>query len=463
MSDLTQLTIAAAAAMLRARALSPVELIEAHLARVAALDGRLGAFITVTADHARAAAKAAEAEIAAGRWRGPLHGIPIAHKDIIATAGVRTTAHSNLLREWVPAADATVAAKLEAAGAISLGKTALHEFAIGSPGADEAFPPARNPWNPDHMPGSSSSGTAAALASGMIMGGTGTDTGGSVRHPASVTAIVGMKPTFGRVSCAGVIPLAHSMDHVGPMTRTVADNAIMLQAMAGHDAADPVSLAADVPDFSSLIGKPIEGITAGIPRRFIDSIEHTPDKHAAFAAALAQLKDLGVAFRDVDPDGLVESHDAGSLIITYEAYQLHRLGLMTKPDKYAANFRARFAKAHLVTRAQYEDALAKMKRLRTSVAGIFAAGVDVIVNPARERPAQTMAELYAEPLGKRSLALRMYSLTGNPALALPMGFNEVGLPLGLQIAGPNEREDVVYQVADAYERAAGWWQRRALL
>lgn len=454
------LTIAEAAELIHARKLSPVDLVDAHLQRIVALDPKLHVFITLTGQAARAEAKAAEAEIAAGKWRGPLHGIPIAHKDIVATKGVRTTAHSNLLRDWEPNENAPVYDRLAAAGAISLGKTALHEFAVGSPGEDEAFPAARNPWNTDHMPGSSSSGTGAAVSAGLIMGGTGTDTGGSVRHPAAVCAIVGMKPTFGRVSCRGVLPLAPSMDHVGPMTRTVRDNAMMLQAMSGHDAADPVSLDRTVPDFSALIGRSLKGMTAAVPRRFIASVEHTPEILAAFEAALTTLRELGVELRDMDPDGAVEAHDAGSLIITYEAWQLHRLTMTAAPEKYAANMRARFAKAHLVTRGQYEEALARKRKLKASVADMFRAGIDIIVNPARERPAQTMAELVADPLGKRSLSLRIYSMTGNPALVLPMGFTATGLPLGLQIAAAHERENVAYQVAHAYEQAAGWWQRR---
>ncbi len=454
--DFPYLTIADAAALIARRALSPVELIDAHLERVVDLDPVLHAFITLTGQDARRAARAAEAEILAGTYRGPLHGIPIAHKDIIWTKGVRTTAHSNALRNWVPEENATVVDRLEAAGAISLGKTALHEFAFGSPGEDEAFPAARNPWNPNHMPGSSSTGSGAAVAAGLVMGATGTDTGGSVRHPSAVCATVGMKPTFGRVSCHGVIPLAPSMDHVGPMTRTVTDNAIMLQAMAGYDARDPHALADAVPDFAALIGKNIRGMRLGVPRKFMASIAHTDDILAAFEKTLTILRELGATLEEIEPDGLEDSHDAGSLVIVYEAYRYHRKSLDTEPEKFAANLRARFAKAHLITDEQYQAALQKMRRLKASVSALLENGLAGIVNPARERPAQTMAELVADPLGKRSLALRMYSVTGNPALVQPMGFNAEGLPLGLQIAAAHGREDIVYQIAHAYEQAAGW-------
>lgn len=453
------LSIEEASGLLRRRELSSVELVSAHPSRIEKLQPKLHAFITVTADAALEAARRADEEIAAGRYRGPLHGIPIAHKDLVSTRGVRTTAHSSLLRDWIPEEDAQVYAFLEKVGAISLGKTALHEFAFGSPGKDEAFPAARNPWNVDHMPGSSSSGSGAGVAAGLFMGATGTDTGGSVRHPAAVCGVVGAKPTYGRISCHGVLPLAASLDTVGPLTRTVTDAAIMLQPMAGYDARDPNSANEPVPEFRSLIGHAIRGKKIGIPRRFIASIEHTPDYLEAFAEAERVFRSLGAELVDVTPEGLEESHDAGSLVITYEAWQYHNANLKARPEAYAENFRARFAKAAAITEENYRDARAKVKRVRESVQMLFASGIAAIVNPGRERPAQTMRELIAEPLGKRSLALRMYSVTGNPALVLPMGFNKAGLPLGLQIAAAHFREDVLFQVAHAYEAATDWHRR----
>ena len=453
------LSIAEASERLRRRELHSEALVSAHLERIGKVQSKLNAFITLTADAALEKARHADAEISAGRYCGPLHGIPIAHKDLVWTRGVRTTAHSNLLRDWMPGEDGRVYSLLEKAGAISLGKTSLHEFAIGSPGHDEAFPAARNPWNVDHMPGSSSSGSAAGVAAGLFMGATGTDTGGSVRHPAAVCGIVGTKPTYGRVSCHGVIPLAPSMDHVGPLTRTVADSALMLQAMAGHDARDPNSADETVPDFSRLIGRDIRGLRIGVPRRFMESIEHTPDILAAFREVERVLRSLGALLEDIAPEGLEESHDAGSLITTFEAFQYHKANLAERPEAYAANFRGRFAKAAQITEEMYRDALEKMKHVRESMRQIFASGVSAIVNPGREKPAQTMRELVAEPLGKRSLALRMFSVTGNPALVLPMGFNEAGLPLGLQIGAAHFREDVLFQVASAYEAATPWHRR----
>jgi aspartyl-tRNA(Asn)/glutamyl-tRNA(Gln) amidotransferase subunit A len=463
MNPLHYLTIEDTATLIRQREVSSLDLVTWHLQRIEKLDSRLHAFITLTPERALEAARQADAEIGADRYRGPLHGIPIAHKDLIHTHGVRTTAHSKLLGDWVPLSDATVVQRLKDAGAISLGKTTLHEFAIGSPGADEAFPAARNPWNTDHMPGSSSSGSAAGVAAGLFMGATGSDTGGSVRHPAAVCGIVGTKPTYGRVSSRGVIPLAPSMDHVGPLTRSVADSALMLQAMAGYDPADSYSANQAVPDFCRLIGTNIKGLRIGVLRRFIESIEHTSDILAAFAEVERTLQKLGATLEDVAPEGLEESHEAGSLIIVYEAFQYHKDDLARRPEMFGGNFRGRFAKAAQITRDEYEAALEKMNRLRASISAIFASGVAAMINPGRERPAQTMRELIAEPLGKRSLALRMFSATGNPALVLPMGFSAAGLPLGLQIAAPHFREDLLFQVAHAYEMASGWLQHHPAL
>lgn len=456
------LSIESASAALREKRFSARQLMEAHLTRIEALDPGLHAFITRAGADVLDAADVADSEMKRGIDRGSLHGIPIAHKDILQTAGIRTTAHSRSLRNWIPDQSATVVEKLRDAGAISVGKTSLHEFAIGSPGNDEAFPAALNPWNVDHMPGSSSSGSGVAVAAGLCMAATGTDTGGSVRHPAAVCGIVGMKPTYGRVSNFGVIPLAPTMDHVGPLTRTVVDNAIMLQAMAGYDPKDPSSVDSDGGDFRSLIGQPLRGTRIGVPRKFIDSIEHTEEILAAFRQAESEFRSLGCVMVDIDPDGLSESHDAGSLVITYEAYRYHRQNLERHPEEFSVNFRGRFAKAPGITEIEYENAKAKMGRLRQSLSQLFRSDIELVINPGRERPAQTMAELRADPLGKRSLALRMYSVTGNPAVVLPMGFSRDSLPLGLQIAAAHWREDRVYQAAYAYEQAAGWHMRHPI-
>src|SRR6476469_66201 len=264
-------SIAEAAAGIAAKTLSPVELTEACLARTAALDGTLHAFIRLAAEGARAQARAAEARIMRDGPRGPLDGIPFAHKDIYFTAGIPTTAHSKVLQDHVPAEDATTVRLLAEAGVVMLGKLSTHEFAFGGPSFDLPWPPARNPWNPDHFPAGSSSGTGAAVASGMILGGTGSDTGGSIRGPAALCGITGIKPTYGLVSRAGVLPLSFSMDHAGPMAWTVEDCALLLQAMAGHDPADPASVDRPAPDYTFDIAKGAKGLRIGVVRHFFES------------------------------------------------------------------------------------------------------------------------------------------------------------------------------------------------
>lgn len=457
--DMHYLTIAQSAKLIQSRELSPVELTRLHLARIEALEPRLHSYITVTADAALAQARAAESEILKGNYKGPMHGIPLAFKDIVCTKGVRTTAHSKLLVDWIPTQDATVYAKLTDAGAVSLGKTSLHEFAYGVPGADEAFPAARNPWNTERAPGSSSSGSGAAVAAGLAMGALGTDTGGSIRHPAAVCGIVGMKATYGRVSTCGVLPLAPTLDHAGPMTRTVRDNAMMLQEMAGYDPKDPTTVQRPVPDFSRLIGTSLKGMRVGIPQTFIDSVMHAPEVLTAFAAAIEVLRGLGATLHAIDIPGLGEVNDYGTLILTYEAYQYHRSKLAAHPEKFGKAFRDRVLVAANYTERDYQAAQAKRARLYEAYARVFGAQVDVIISPGRESSASTMKALMADPLVIRGSAHRMYNLSGYPALVQQMGFDAGGMPLGLQIAADNWCEDVVYQVAAAYEDAAGWITR----
>ncbi len=444
------LGISEASALIRAGELSAVELAEAHLRRIEALDRRLHAYITVTAGQALAAAKRADGEIAAGRHRGALHGIPIAHKDIVWTKGVRTTAHSRLLENWIPAEDAAVYARLEQAGAISLGKTALSEFAYGVTDETAPFPAARNPWSLAHGPGASSSGSGAAVAAGLCMGATGTDTGGSIRHPAAVCAVVGMKPTRGLVSLHGVIPLAPTLDHVGPLTRTTRDNAVMLAAMA-HAAGS----------CGQLIGKSLRGLRAGLPRRFIERHPAEPAVAEAFERALQVLRDAGASIEDIDPPGLAESNDAANTIISYEAYQYHRKDFESRPEQYGASFRERVV-GGLRSEQEYHAAIGHRDRLGAAFDSVFAAGIAVVITPGRENPPDTLEAIRAGGM-KRAASHRMFNMTGLPALVLPMGFTAEGLPLGLQIAADRFREDLIYQVAAAYEDATPWHNRHPAL
>jgi aspartyl-tRNA(Asn)/glutamyl-tRNA(Gln) amidotransferase subunit A len=432
-------------------------LTRACLDRIARIDGRLRAFITVTADQALAEAAEAEEELRAGRYLGPLHGIPIAHKDIVCTRGVRTTAHSNQLRDFVPGADATVYTRLRAAGAISLGKLGCWEFAYGNPGPTVAFPPPLNPWNPGYSPGGSSSGSGTALAAAMCFGATGTDTGGSIRHPASVCAIVGMKTTFGRVSVHGVLPLAPSLDTVGPMTRTVRDNAIMLQAMAGHDPKDPHSLPDEVPDFQRLIGKSIAGVRIGVPRKFIETSLHPyePECLAAFDRALERLAELGANVSEFDIPVLAETADLTTRIIRAEAAAVHRAALEQSPEKFDVSLRDQLRIGQRYTEAEMREAEDARAILKQSYANLFAGGVDVIASPGREGIADSMATLMGTPIRRRGSTTRMYNLAGLPALVMPMGHGRDQMPLGIQFAAAALAEDRIYQVAAAYESATG--------
>ena len=456
------LALTEAASLIQDRKLSPVDLVRVYLDRIEALDSRLHAYITVAADHAVADARRAQREIEAGRYRGPLHGIPIAHKDVLWTKGVRTTAHSHQLKDWLPPDDARVVKRLRESGAVFLGKTSLHEFAYGSPGPDEAFPAARHPWNVDYAPGSSSSGSAVAVAAGLCMEATGTDTGGSVRHPAAVCGVVGMKATFGRVSTYGVIPLAQTLDHVGPLTRTVRDNALMLQTMAGYDPNDPRSSERAVPNFSSLIGSGIQGVTIGVPRRFIESTPHDDETLSAFGAALREFERLGAKLTDVDVAGLSEAGEMAPLMIGYEASRNYRAQVEAHPSEFGATFRERVLKGARYSADDYRHACTLREELRSAYAQLFASGVDVIVSPGREIPADTMAELLANP-SKRGVTNRMYNLTGMPALTMPMGFNAARLPIGIQIAAGHFEECVIYQVAVTYEDATEWTKHHPLL
>ncbi len=433
------------------------------LDRIAALNDRLHAFITVTAAQALAEARQAEVEIRAGQYRSPLHGIPIAHKDIVCTRGVRTTAHSNLLRDWMPEADATVYARLKQAGAISLGKLSLWEFAYGNPSPTAAFPPARNPWNTDYSPGGSSSGSGAAVSAGLCLGATGTDTGGSIRHPAAVCAIVGMKPTFGRVSVHGVLPLAASLDHVGPMTRTVRDNALMLQPMAGHDPADAASASESVPDFQRLMGTDIRGLRIGVPRRFIEASPHDPACLAAFDEALRVLREVGARTVEFDFPALARAAELRTRILVAEAHAYHRENLAKSPEKYDVSFRERVKPGATQTDAELREAHATRETLKREYASLFAAGTDVIASPGRESIPATMESLMSDRTGARGSCTRMYNLSGMPALVMPMGFGAQEMPFGIQFAADRLAEDRIYQLAAAYEAQAPWKARHPAL
>jgi aspartyl-tRNA(Asn)/glutamyl-tRNA(Gln) amidotransferase subunit A len=460
MTDPAFLGIADAAEMIRGRRLSPVAFTEALLERIVRLNDRYHAFIRVTPDVALAAARQAESEVAAGGWRGPLHGIPFALKDVIDFAGMPTTAHSRVLIDNIAAADAAVTARLKAAGAIMLGKLATHEFAIGGPSFDLPWPPAVNPWGGANFPGGSSSGSAVALAVGMLPAALGTDTGGSVRNPASMCAITGMKPTYGLVSRRGVFPLAYSLDHVGPMTRSVRDNALLLQAIAGHDEEDPGSARLDIPDYSAALQARVGRLTIGLVRHFYaEDMQAHPEQAAAIEAAAGVLERLGARVKEIRLAPLAEYATCARIIIRCEAYAIHRRWMAERPGDYGAIARQRILDGAVMSAADYIDAQRLRARLTRRTLAVFA-GIDAALTVSGMDPtcrlddAEACARIYSRQ------ARQPFNVTGQPAMALPAGFTRSGLPLSLQLIGNPFQEAVLYRIAHAYERATGWSEHR---
>jgi len=453
------LTIAEAAEAIQKHAVSPVELTRAFLDRIEALNGQLDAFITVTGESALKEARAAEGAILRGDYRGPLHGIPIALKDLYATHGVRTTAHSRVLLEWVPGEDATTVTLLKQAGTVLLGKLAMHEFAFGGPSLQGPFPPARNPWNPAHIPGGSSSGSGAAVAAGLCMGSLGSDTGGSIRGPASLCGIVGLKPTYGRVSRYGVVPLSWSLDHCGPMTWTVQDTALMLQAIAGYDPKDAASSKAPVPDYSRALRDDVKGTVVGIPRRyFFDREQVHAETLAAVESAIKLLEDLGARTKDVDIPSLDYLAGAWNCITMSEAYAYHEAKVKAQPQNFGEYILPRVRAGAFYSAADYLQA----QRVRTLVQQEFAqvmTEVDALITPTSVQPAERFDEF--DPYGplRRSFT-RVFNFTGMPAISICCGFSSSGLPIGLQIAGRTFDEPTVLRIAYTYERNTAWRQKR---
>ena len=460
-TELCYMTIAQAAPLLRDGQLSPVELTRAFLERIEAIDGRLNSYVTLLPERALAQARAAEAEILRGDYRGPLHGIPIGLKDLYDTAGILTTAMSRVTPDRVPTEDATTVARLNQAGTILLGKLAMHEFALGGPDFTSLFPPARNPWNLAHIPGGSSSGSGAAVAAGLCMGALGSDTGGSIRGPASMCGIVGIKPTYGRVSNFGVVPLSWSQDHCGPMTWTVADNALMLQALAGHDPKDPTTSTAPVPDYSAALRDGIAGMTIGVPRRYFFEAgpDVAPETLAAIEGALEVMAELGATVRDVDLPHVEQSRAANQTIMMGEAFAYHEHNLKTRREDYGAMVRDRFLLGGMLTISDYVQAQRVRSLIKREMADALRE-VDVLVTPTSPKPAAALEGYSGGATLTGPSFTGPFNASGIPAISTPGGFSSDGLPIGLQIAGKPFDEATVLRVAYAYEQAARWFERR---
>lgn len=462
MSALPFLTIAEASRQIAERKLSPVELTEAYLARIAALDGQLDSFVTVTAERARAEARQAEAAIMAGVPRGRLHGIPYCLKDIFETAGIRTTAMSKLLADNVPARDSACQEKLAAAGGVLLGKNATWEFAHGGPSWDILFPPARNPWDRTCSPAGSSSGSAAAIAAGFAPATLGSDTGGSIRGPAAACGIAGLKPTYGLVSRRGVLPNCFSHDHAGPLAWTTEDVAILLQAIAGHDPQDPASADVPIPDYTAALAGGVEGLSIGVPAGWLeDEVPLTAPTRAAFEAALEVFRGLGASVRPVTLPPLQQFDDCKKTIAIAELFTIHGKDLRTRPELFGASLRYRIVAGGLVRAEEYILAMRLRADLARSLQSVLST-VDLLMLPTGE-PAGKLEPVPPSTLFTRPSLTTPFNVGGNPALSVCSGFTEAGLPFSLQIVGRLFDDATVLRAGDAYEKATPWRDRRPVL
>jgi aspartyl-tRNA(Asn)/glutamyl-tRNA(Gln) amidotransferase subunit A len=461
--ELAFLTIAEASRLIEQKKLSPVELTTALIRRTEALDPQLNAYLLLTAERALDQARQAEREIAAGNYRGPMHGIPFGLKDIYSTAGIRTTGHSRICLDTVPTADATTVKKLYEAGAVLTGKLATHEFAHGGPSFDLPWPPARNPWKREHFTGGSSSGSGAAVAAGLVPGALGSDTGGSIRGPAALCGIVGLKPTYGLVSRHGVYTNSFSFDHAGPMTWTVEDCAIMLQAIAGHDAADPASATRSVPDYRVALTGDIKGLRIGVVRHLHeDDCAVTPEVSAALEQALTVFRSLGATLGEARLRPALDYYDVKITIAESELLAVHEHALRTRPGDFGEDFLGRVLPAVLIGGRDYIQAQRERRRMLAETAPVYA-NYDVLVTATAGGPAPRLGTWRTIEFWRRASLTTPFNVTGGPALAQCVGFSSNGLPLSMQIVGRPFDDATVLRVAHAYEKATPWRRKRPQL
>ncbi len=458
--DLRNLTIREAATLLKKKNLSPVDLTQAHLDHIDAVDGRLHAFFTLMADNALADAHAAEAEIQKGNYRGPLHGIPVAHKDQYDVAGVRTTARARGAGAGIPSRDAGAVRRLKEAGTVLLGKLAMQGLLIGGP---ESFSPepARNPWNLERIPGGSSSGSGASVAAGLCMGSLGEDTAGSIRGPASMCGVVGLVPTYGRVTRQGLAPLSWSLDHCGPLTRTVEDTALILQTIAGHDPNDPFSSTVPVPSYTDGLDQGIKGMRVGVVNEYFYNTG-TPGSNETMSTvrkALSALEELGASVQDVQlPD--LDYVSMATLVLWFtEGYAYHRKSLQQQPEIFGEPLRHYLYAGALFSGADYTQALRVRRQVKREVDRLLTE-VDVLIWPTLDEPPPTFGEYDVLATVKRPSPRAPINFMGIPAISIPCGFTEDGLPIGMQIAGRSFDEPTLLRAAHTYEQAMGWHKKR---
>lgn len=449
-------TIAEAASLIAARKLSPVELTRQCLDKIGALDGKLHSFILVTEERAMADARAAEAAIMAGGPSGKLHGIPIGLKDIVDTKGIATTAHSRWLEHNVPGADATCAAKLAGVGTVLLGKLATHEFADGGPSFDLPWPPARNPWNTGHFTAGSSSGTGAAVAAGLALGGIGTDTGGSIRGPAALCGIAGIKPTYGLVSRLGVAPAAFSLDHIGPMAWTAEDCAIMLQALAGHDPNDPASANRPPGDYLGALGDGVRGLKIGVVHHFheVDNLV-SPATQAGIDQAIDTFRALGATIQEVTLSPLQDWNACGSLISITERAAAYEGWMQQDLQKFGERLRDRLVTSLFVTSVDYHQATRRRRELCAELA-IVLGDVDILLTASQRGEAPLIDAVPKWDNFERPNFTMPFNVSGLPAISICSGFGKGGMPVSIQLAGKPFDEATVLRAAHAYETATEW-------
>jgi len=449
-------SIAEAGRALRTGTTTSVALAEACLARIAVTDAALNAFVLVTAERAIADAMRADTELAAGHDRGPMHGIPYALKDIYDTGGIRTTCHSKLRIDVVPDHDSVVAAKLAAAGGVLLGKLGTHEFALGGPSFDLPFPPARNPWNPAHIPGGSSSGSGAAVAAGMVRMAMGSDTGGSIRGPAAYCGTVGLKPTYGRTSRRGVFPLSTTLDHCGPLSRSVEDSAITLQVIAGHDPLDAASANMPVGDYLGDLNKGVAGLRIGIPRAFFATAPIRDDEVvAAIDRVAAALRAAGAIVEDIELPDYALFSTCGRVIMLSEAFAIHEHDMQTRPRDFGRLTFERFVLGATVTAADLTQAFRLRRELTYAVNRAFAT-CDALITASSLIPAPTFEGASSAMSAAAPMQTMPFNVTGHPALSVPTGLSSAGLPMGLQVVGRAFDEATVLRVGRAVEVQSGW-------
>ena len=460
--ELTGLTIQEASGLLEAKTLSPLELVRASLERIHELNPKLNAYITVMADSALEAASTAEAEIQRGDYRGPLHGVPVSLKDLYYTNGTRTTAGSKILAHFVPEYDATVSARLRDAGAVIVGKTNMHEFASGA--ADNPhYGAVKNPWNLDHITGGTSAGSGAAVAAWTDLASMGSDTGGSVRVPAALCGVVGLKPTYGLVSRYGIVPGSWSLDHTGPLTRTAADAAIVLRAVAGYDANDPSSAHVPIPDYLEALDGDVRGLRVGVPKEYFwEGLD--AEVETLVSGAIATLGELGCVTQEVSLPAVRHSPDASVLIAAGEVASVHHEWLRTRPEDYGEDVLIQYQQASMEPAVHYIKAQQVRRRITEELQGAFEK-VDLLVTPSVGFPAPRAEEERNRSKNKVSREtpygrlFRPFNLSGHPAVSVPCGFTKAGLPTAFQLVGGYFREAAILNAAHAYQGVTDWHLR----